>query len=261
MPLRSFGRTLVALVCLALAACTVAPERPDDVPAPDAGAPAAPGAVPSAPGAAPESSPAPAAGVTAAPPSAVPSASPPASPPSSAPSSPPVATTPPAAPAPASPPPIARAEEQALPPKPRPAAPPSPLERELGALVHHVVNEGVVVVLGGDSLAASGPLRLAPDAMATLDRVVAVLKRDAVRRAAIVAYHETPGSRDYNIALSERRANVVRQYLVEQGVRPHRIAVRPYGDVRASRSPLEDVADPGRRVEIVIGRMPNAPRR
>jgi outer membrane protein OmpA-like peptidoglycan-associated protein len=248
MPLRSFGRALIPCACLVLAACTVAPERPDESPAPQAAGAAEPGAVPSAPGAAPE------------PPSSVPVTPPPAPAPQAAPpvvAPPPVASLPPS-----SPPAAAKPDEPPAPtPRTRLGVPSSPLERELGALVHHVVNEGVVVVLGGDSLATTGPLRLAPDAIATLDRVVAVLKRDGVRRAAIVAYHETPGSRDYNIALSERRASVVRQYLVEQGVRPHRIAVRPYGDVLASRSPLDDVTDPARRVEIVIGRMPAGPRR
>ena len=60
------------------------------------------------------------------------------------------------------------------------------------------------------------------------------------------------GTREYNLALGERRANAVKAYLVAQGVSPSQIEVVSYGE--------EKPVDPGhneaawaknRRVQIV----------
>ena len=60
------------------------------------------------------------------------------------------------------------------------------------------------------------------------------------------------GSREYNIALGERRANAVRQNMVAMGVSPQQIRVVSYGEERpAAGGPDEQSYALNRRVEIV----------
>ncbi len=60
------------------------------------------------------------------------------------------------------------------------------------------------------------------------------------------------GSREYNIALGERRANSVRQYMIGLGVSPQQVRVVSYGEERpASGGQDEQSYALNRRVEIV----------
>jgi peptidoglycan-associated lipoprotein len=60
------------------------------------------------------------------------------------------------------------------------------------------------------------------------------------------------GSREYNIALGERRANSVRQAMIAQGVSPQQIRVVSYGEERpAASGQSEQSYALNRRVEIV----------
>ena len=60
------------------------------------------------------------------------------------------------------------------------------------------------------------------------------------------------GSREYNIALGERRANSVRQAMIAQGVSPQQIRVVSYGEERpAATGQSEQSYALNRRVEIV----------
>ena len=60
------------------------------------------------------------------------------------------------------------------------------------------------------------------------------------------------GSREYNIALGERRANSVRQAMIAQGVPPQQIRVVSYGEERpAAAGQSEQSYALNRRVEIV----------
>jgi len=60
------------------------------------------------------------------------------------------------------------------------------------------------------------------------------------------------GSREYNIALGERRANAVRQVMVAMGVSPQQVRVMSYGEERpASGGQDEQSYALNRRVEIV----------
>ncbi|MCP5158693.1 MAG: peptidoglycan-associated lipoprotein Pal [Gammaproteobacteria bacterium] len=60
------------------------------------------------------------------------------------------------------------------------------------------------------------------------------------------------GSREYNIALGERRANAVRQVMSAMGVSPRQIRVVSYGEERpAASGSSEQSYALNRRVEIV----------
>ena len=60
------------------------------------------------------------------------------------------------------------------------------------------------------------------------------------------------GSREYNIALGERRANAVRQAMIAMGVAPQQIRIVSYGEERpAASGPDEQSYALNRRVEIM----------
>lgn len=61
------------------------------------------------------------------------------------------------------------------------------------------------------------------------------------------------GSTDYNLALGQRRASVVRDYLATAGVREDRLRARSFGEERPSDPASNEAAwDTNRRVEIEV---------
>lgn len=74
--------------------------------------------------------------------------------------------------------------------------------------------------------------QLKSDGPATLDRQAAFLKRNIQYRVVIEGHSDERGTREYNLALAERRATTVRDYLVNQGIAAARISVISYGKER-----------------------------
>lgn len=70
---------------------------------------------------------------------------------------------------------------------------------------------------------------LRPDAQAALDKHIALLKtnEDTVR---LEGHTDERGTREYNLALGERRANSVRDYMVVNGIDSYRIETVSYGE-------------------------------
>lgn len=72
---------------------------------------------------------------------------------------------------------------------------------------------------------------LSPTARGTLDRQVAWLKQYGDRYPSITVegHADERGTREYNIALSERRASTARDYLAANGVTPGKLKTIGYG--------------------------------
>ena len=66
-------------------------------------------------------------------------------------------------------------------------------------------------------------------ARATLDRQAEWLKRYPNRRVVVEGHADERGTREYNIALGERRANAAKNYLVARGISANRITTISYG--------------------------------
>jgi len=73
---------------------------------------------------------------------------------------------------------------------------------------------------------------ISPDAQATLRRQAQWLQEYPSVTVRIEGHADERGTREYNLALGERRANAVRNYLVANGVQPGRITVISYGKER-----------------------------
>jgi outer membrane protein OmpA-like peptidoglycan-associated protein len=65
-----------------------------------------------------------------------------------------------------------------------------------------------------------------------LDEAVAALRDDATLRIQIEGHTCNIGTAEYNLALGDRRANAVRDYLVSRGVAANRLTTISYGEER-----------------------------
>lgn len=77
--------------------------------------------------------------------------------------------------------------------------------------------------------------RLLPEAFAALDEAAATLEKNADLRIEVAGYTDSTGPAAYNQALSQRRAEAVRRYLLERGV-SNELAAHGYGE----RDPIDD---------------------
>jgi peptidoglycan-associated lipoprotein len=73
---------------------------------------------------------------------------------------------------------------------------------------------------------------LAPDAETTLQQQAALLQRNPQVAVTIQGHADERGTREYNLALGERRADSVRNYLIALGVQPDRISTVSFGKER-----------------------------
>ncbi|WP_428248042.1 peptidoglycan-associated lipoprotein Pal [Ferrovibrio sp.] len=71
-----------------------------------------------------------------------------------------------------------------------------------------------------------------PAGKATLDKQAAWLKRYGQWKVVIEGHADERGTREYNLALGERRANSVKAYLVNQGIPANRVTTISYGKER-----------------------------
>ena len=67
------------------------------------------------------------------------------------------------------------------------------------------------------------------DSQSTLDRQATWLQKFPSVRVAIEGHCDERGTREYNLALGERRANAVKDYLVARGVDGGRVSTISYG--------------------------------
>jgi peptidoglycan-associated lipoprotein len=89
-----------------------------------------------------------------------------------------------------------------------------------------VVNVGDRVFFGFDQF------DLSPEARATLDRQAGWLNQYRGVTVTVEGHADERGTREYNLALGERRANAVKNYLVARGVDPSRVSTISYGKER-----------------------------
>ncbi|SFP15707.1 peptidoglycan-associated lipoprotein Pal [Tranquillimonas alkanivorans] len=80
---------------------------------------------------------------------------------------------------------------------------------------------------------------LTGEAQATLAQQAQWLQRNPEYTAIIEGHADEQGTREYNLALGERRANAARDYLVSQGVSAGRLRTVSYGKER----PIEICSD------------------
>jgi outer membrane protein OmpA-like peptidoglycan-associated protein len=126
------------------------------------------------------------------------------------------------------------------------------LQRQIDALQAKKTDRGLVLTLG-DMLFSTGRADLQPAASGNLNKLVVFLDKYPDRTVAIEGFTDSVGTESYNQALSERRADSVKAYLVRQGVEAIRLSA-------VGRGKDDPIADNGsaagrqtnRRVEVTI---------
>lgn len=130
-------------------------------------------------------------------------------------------------------------------------------ERDAAALaaigaVRQTENE-IAVTLKNDILFDYGKSTLSAEAQNTLDRAVELLNKIPNRSLVIEGHTDSTGSDEFNMALSEKRAQSVYDYMNAQGLNIKSVSYKGYGETRpvADNSTKEGrVAN--RRVEFKI---------
>jgi OOP family OmpA-OmpF porin len=94
---------------------------------------------------------------------------------------------------------------------------------------------------------------LTPRAQAVVKEAASVAKAGRYARITCTGHTDTAGSTNYNMALSLRRANTVKNSLVREGVPANTIAVVGRGEEQLLVQTQDGVREPqNRRVEIVM---------
>jgi OmpA-OmpF porin, OOP family len=127
------------------------------------------------------------------------------------------------------------------------------LETELAELQADRTDRGLVVTLGDEILFDVDQSVLKPGGMQQLTRVAEFLRQNPDRNVLVEGHTDSTAPDSYNLALSQRRANAVEEFLITQGVDPTRILATGYGEQLPIAS--NDTAagrQANRRVEIVV---------
>jgi peptidoglycan-associated lipoprotein len=86
-----------------------------------------------------------------------------------------------------------------------------------------------------------------------LDKQVAWLKSDEKIKIIIEGHCDERGTREYNLALGERRANSAKKYLIDNGIAQNRISLISYGKEKlAFFGASEDIFAKNRRAVSVV---------
>ncbi|HYN37616.1 MAG TPA: peptidoglycan-associated lipoprotein Pal [Rhodospirillales bacterium] len=119
---------------------------------------------------------------------------------------------------------------------------PAEVEREL-------VGIGDTVFFAFDSFSLDGL------AQGTLDRQAALLLKNNGINVTVEGHTDERGTREYNLALGERRATSVKDYLVAFGISPGRIRTISYGEERPAAVGSNETAwaKNRRAVTVVVG--------
>ncbi len=83
---------------------------------------------------------------------------------------------------------------------------------------------------------------LSPIASQTLDRQAAWMKEYPAIFLTVEGHTDERGTREYNLALGDRRANAVKNYLVALGIQPDRILTISYGEERPAEAGNDETA-------------------
>lgn len=126
------------------------------------------------------------------------------------------------------------------------------LQAQLADLAAKQTERGMVITLG-DVLFGTDKAELTGDGLRTAHKLGDLLTQNPQRTVLIEGFTDSTGSHAHNLELSQRRAESVRNTLMEMGISRDRVATRGYGEAYA-------VAGNGnagdrqlnRRVEIVL---------
>ena len=94
---------------------------------------------------------------------------------------------------------------------------------------------------------------LLPDAMPALEQLLAFLRDKSTVEIELAGHTDNQGDFDENLRLSKQRVDVVKEYLVKNGIAANRISTRGYGPTRPIANNNKEVTRQlNRRVEMTV---------
>ena len=116
-----------------------------------------------------------------------------------------------------------------------------------------VVEDGKIKVLATIRF-KTGSDELEDDSKPVMDQLVLTIRsRQDIRRIRIEGHTDDTGSREFNMKLSQQRANAVKRYMTESGIKGSRLEAVGYGpDKPIADNDTEEGRATNRRVEFVI---------
>ena len=115
------------------------------------------------------------------------------------------------------------------------------------------VGEGIVVEFSSNVLFSYDKSVLSEDAKLNLNKLVTVLNSYADTDIECQGHTDSKGSENYNLGLSEKRANAVSGYLYDKGIKTSRVNIKGFGESvpKYDNATVEGRAQ-NRRVEFLI---------
>ncbi len=93
---------------------------------------------------------------------------------------------------------------------------------------------------------------ISPEERAKLNQMVDYLKAHPQERILIEGHCDWYGTSEYNLALGDRRANSVKQYLIQLGIQPNRIEILSKGSLDATKGLSKSDAWKDRRADAIL---------
>ncbi len=126
------------------------------------------------------------------------------------------------------------------------------LENELTELKAKQTDRGLVITLG-DVLFEFNQADLINGAARNLDPLVKALTKDPTQSVIVEGHTDNIGSKEYNLSLSERRADAVKAYLLSQGIAETRVSTEGLGfEFPVASNETNAGRQQNRRVEIIL---------
>jgi outer membrane protein OmpA-like peptidoglycan-associated protein len=111
---------------------------------------------------------------------------------------------------------------------------------------------GTVIDLPGVNF-ENNSAKLRPESASVLDGAVATLKANPSLEVEVEGHTDNKASDQYNLGLSQRRAESVRSYLVKGGIAASRLTAKGYGKTKpVADNATEDGRAKNRRVDLRI---------
>jgi outer membrane protein OmpA-like peptidoglycan-associated protein len=122
------------------------------------------------------------------------------------------------------------------------------------AVTLHVIKPAVKEIVFEDVHFDFDRYSLRPEAARALDEAISVLQQDATIKLELEGHTCNIGTAEYNLALGERRANAVREYLLNRDVAPERLRTVSYGEERPKHdNAREETRRLNRRAAFRVG--------
>lgn len=126
------------------------------------------------------------------------------------------------------------------------------LQRQIAELNAKTTERGLVVTLG-DVLFETDKSDLKQGSIVNLSKLSSFLTQYPERTVAIEGHTDSVGSDDYNVSLSQRRANSVQQFLIAQGIAANRVTAIGKGEnFPVASNDSASGRQMNRRVEVII---------